>query len=116
MRVIAVIDQPQVVEKILRHLGLWSGPSKAPPPTARCARDVALRALRRRSSDAWLRERPNRLTRLRFRTPWRFAKWFAGELCVHPTRPRAGSPTALPAASKPPTDRAERSCRPHFGL
>ena len=25
MRVIAVIDQRQVVEKILRHLGLWRG-------------------------------------------------------------------------------------------
>ncbi len=25
MRVIAVIDQREVVEKILRHLGLWSG-------------------------------------------------------------------------------------------
>jgi hypothetical protein len=37
MRVIAVIDQRAVVEKILRHLGLWSGtPSLAParsPPT-----------------------------------------------------------------------------------
>lgn len=37
MRVIAVIDQPQVIEKILRHLGLWSGPSKAPrPPPTGC--------------------------------------------------------------------------------
>lgn len=26
MRVIAVIDQRAVVEKIFRHLGLWSGP------------------------------------------------------------------------------------------
>jgi len=36
MRVIAVIDQRAVVEKILRHLGLWSGtpllaPARAPP-------------------------------------------------------------------------------------
>ena len=36
MRVIAVIDQRTVVEKILRHLGLWSGtpllaPARAPP-------------------------------------------------------------------------------------
>ena len=36
MRVIAVIDQPAVIEKILRHLGLWGGPSpkrasRAPP-------------------------------------------------------------------------------------
>jgi hypothetical protein len=36
MRVIAVIDQPEVVEKILRHLGLWHGASpqracRAPP-------------------------------------------------------------------------------------
>lgn len=38
MRVIAVIDQREVVEKILRHLGLWSGtpllaPARAPPDT-----------------------------------------------------------------------------------
>jgi hypothetical protein len=36
MRVIAVIEQREVVEKILRHLGLWSGgqtlaPARAPP-------------------------------------------------------------------------------------
>lgn len=36
MRVIAVIDQREVVEKILRHLRLWSGtpplaPARAPP-------------------------------------------------------------------------------------
>jgi hypothetical protein len=36
MRVIAVIDQRVVIEKILRHLGLWSGgpalaPARAPP-------------------------------------------------------------------------------------
>jgi hypothetical protein len=38
MRVIALIDQPEVVEKILRHLGLWTrstAKSKArSPPTA----------------------------------------------------------------------------------
>jgi len=39
MRVIAVIDQREVVEKILRHLGLWSGgarlvAARAPPDTA----------------------------------------------------------------------------------
>ena len=38
MRVIAVIDQPAVIEKILHHLGLWVGPSphhacRAPPNT-----------------------------------------------------------------------------------
>lgn len=26
MRVIAVIDQPRVIQKILRHLGLWHDP------------------------------------------------------------------------------------------
>jgi hypothetical protein len=36
MRMIAVIDQRAVVEKILRHLGLWNGtpllaPARAPP-------------------------------------------------------------------------------------
>ncbi len=36
MRVIAVIDQGEVVEKILRRLGLWAGSSAlapARPPT-----------------------------------------------------------------------------------
>jgi hypothetical protein len=37
MRVIALIDQPAVVEKILRHLGLWTdstAKSQARPPPA----------------------------------------------------------------------------------
>ncbi len=38
MRVIAVIDNPSVIEKILRHLNLWCGPAKfapaRPPPSA----------------------------------------------------------------------------------
>ncbi len=37
MRVIAVIDDPRIVEKILRHLGAWSDPTAhpqaRPPPT-----------------------------------------------------------------------------------
>lgn len=38
MRVIAVIDQRAVIEKILRHLSLWGGtplpaPARAPPDT-----------------------------------------------------------------------------------
>ena len=37
MRLIAVIDKPEVVEKILRHLNLWCGPATfapaRPPPT-----------------------------------------------------------------------------------
>ena len=42
MRVIAVIDQRAVIEKILRHLGSWSGtphlaPARAPPACARHA-------------------------------------------------------------------------------
>ena len=32
MRVIAVIDDPRVVEKILRHLGAWHDPPARPPP------------------------------------------------------------------------------------
>jgi hypothetical protein len=32
MRVIAIIDDPEVTEKILRHLGLWCGPSAGRPP------------------------------------------------------------------------------------
>jgi hypothetical protein len=31
MRVIAVIDRPDVVERILRHLGLWSDAPRAAP-------------------------------------------------------------------------------------
>ena len=32
MRVLAVIDDPRVVEKILRHLGAWNDPPPRPPP------------------------------------------------------------------------------------
>ena len=32
MRVIAVIDEPRVVEQILRHLGAWHDPPPRPPP------------------------------------------------------------------------------------
>jgi hypothetical protein len=31
MRVIAVIDDPQIVEKILRHLGAWHNPPACLP-------------------------------------------------------------------------------------
>ncbi len=34
MRIIAFIDQPDVIEKILTHLGLWPYLSHAPPPSA----------------------------------------------------------------------------------
>ncbi|MDA2911616.1 hypothetical protein MYX04_11905 [Nitrospiraceae bacterium AH_259_D15_M11_P09] len=34
MRIIAFIDQCEVIEKILTHLGLWPHPSHAPPPSA----------------------------------------------------------------------------------
>ena len=35
MRVIAVIDDPRVVEQILRHLGAWHDPpARLPPPGA----------------------------------------------------------------------------------
>ena len=33
MRVIAVIDDPRVTEKILRHLGVWHDPPPRSPPT-----------------------------------------------------------------------------------
>jgi hypothetical protein len=32
MRLIAVIDDPRVAEKILRHLGVWHDPPPRPPP------------------------------------------------------------------------------------
>ena len=32
MRVIAVIDDPRVAEKILRHLSAWHDPPPRPPP------------------------------------------------------------------------------------
>ena len=32
MRVIAVIDEPRVVEKFLRHLGAWHDPPAGRPP------------------------------------------------------------------------------------
>jgi hypothetical protein len=33
MRVIAVIDDPRVMEKILRPLGAWHDPPTRPPPS-----------------------------------------------------------------------------------
>ena len=33
MRIIHFIDQPEVIEKILTHLGLWPHPAHAPPPS-----------------------------------------------------------------------------------
>ena len=36
MRVLAVIDDPRVVEKILRHLGAWHDPPPKPPPAEGC--------------------------------------------------------------------------------
>ena len=37
MRVIAIIDNPEVTEKILRHLGLWCGPPSGRPPTGKAS-------------------------------------------------------------------------------
>ena len=34
MRIIAFIDQSEVIEKILTHLRLWPHPTHAPPPSA----------------------------------------------------------------------------------
>jgi hypothetical protein len=34
MRVISFIEQDAVIEKILRHCGLWKEPPIRPPPTA----------------------------------------------------------------------------------
>ncbi len=31
MRIIAIIEQPEVIEKILTHLGLWSAHAHGPP-------------------------------------------------------------------------------------
>ena len=54
MRVIAVIDQRAVIEKILRHLGQWNGtpPLACPFASKRCGGAVDPRTLRRRGSDA----------------------------------------------------------------
>jgi len=38
MRIIAFIEQPEVIEKILTHLGLW--PAQAHSPPARGARGL----------------------------------------------------------------------------
>ena len=31
MRIIAFIEQPEVIEKILTHLGIWPAPVRSPP-------------------------------------------------------------------------------------
>jgi hypothetical protein len=36
MRIIAFIDQPEVIEAILFHLGLWPGSSHSPPGRRGC--------------------------------------------------------------------------------
>jgi len=37
MRIIAFIEQPAVIEKILRHLALWPSPAHSPPVAALAA-------------------------------------------------------------------------------
>ena len=32
MKVIAIIDQPEIIEKILKHLNLWGPQAHDPPP------------------------------------------------------------------------------------
>jgi hypothetical protein len=34
MRIMALIDRPEVIEKILTHLGLWPYPAHSSPSTA----------------------------------------------------------------------------------
>ena len=66
MRVMAVIDDPRVVEKILRHLGAWHDPP-ACQVTATQPQDGLgtphLRTVRGCRSDARLRKRADRLSR-----------------------------------------------------
>ena len=100
MRVIAVIDQREVVEKILRHLGLWNGtpplaPARAPPdanvgPWTRKPFDdmdpmPACRAGRRRSAAQAgpIRKRPQRL-RTSHLPECFFRLWPAGRRWVVP--------------------------------
>jgi hypothetical protein len=33
MRVISVIEQPEIIQKILKHLGLWEVKARPPPKT-----------------------------------------------------------------------------------
>ena len=37
MRIIAFIEQPEVIEKILTHHGLWPAPAHSPPARALAA-------------------------------------------------------------------------------
>ena len=38
MRVVAVIDDPRVVERILRHVAVWHDPPRRPPMACRVSR------------------------------------------------------------------------------
>jgi len=38
LRIISCIDNPSVIEKILRHLKLWDPPER--PPPSRCSRTL----------------------------------------------------------------------------
>jgi len=40
MRIIAFIQDPAVIEKILRHLGQWDPPRAPPPPAAEQGRRI----------------------------------------------------------------------------
>ena len=41
MRIISFIDQPEVVKKILKHLGLWEE-SHAPPDTGPPGKEITI--------------------------------------------------------------------------
>jgi hypothetical protein len=34
LRIISFIEEPEIIEKILRHLKLWDLPARPPPPRA----------------------------------------------------------------------------------
>ena len=42
MRVILVIEQPEIIKKILKHLGLWEKKSRPPPKTSTTHPNVQL--------------------------------------------------------------------------
>ena len=54
MKVISVIEDEEVIKKILKHLGLWEIKQRPPPKPSECRIDYSVSQLP--SSDKWLAE------------------------------------------------------------
>ena len=91
MRIIAVIDQAAVIEKLLTHLGLWPALAHGPPEAAAASPHVALVSVGACARAGGRGDAP--------------------ELCVTtpPSAPKTSAPSRLPLPVYP---QPPRPCRP----